>query len=110
MLNFDNETQVITMIAKDTGDFVFKLDNYILDDGDVLFFTVNDDIEKAGTPLIQKRIDSFKDGAALIHLSALETNLPVGKYYYDIEVNTADGRVDTVVGPAKFKIKGGVKY
>ena len=27
MLNFDNETQVITMIAKDTGDFVFKLDN-----------------------------------------------------------------------------------
>jgi len=33
-----------------------------------------------------------------------------GTYYYDIQVNTADGRVDTVLGPAKFKILGGVKY
>ena len=31
-------------------------------------------------------------------------------YLYDIQINTADGRVDTIVGPAKFKVIGGITY
>ena len=37
-------------------------------------------------------------------------DVDIGNYYYDVEVNTADGRVDTIIGPAKFKVMGGVKY
>ena len=32
------------------------------------------------------------------------------EFGYDVEVDTADGRVDTVLGPAKFKVLGGVKF
>lgn len=109
MLKFDNDTLTMSIVAKDTGDFVITLDNYLLDDGDVVYFTVNDALEKAN-PRIQKVVSEFVGNKALIHLSSIDTNIPVGNYYYDVEVNTADGRVDTVLGPAKFKVLGGVKF
>lgn len=109
MLKFDNDTLTMSIVAKDTGDFVISLDNYLLDDGDTVYFTVNDELEKAN-PRIQKRIDEFVGNKAFIHLASNDTDIPVGNYYYDVEVNTADGRVDTVLGPAKFKVLGGVKF
>lgn len=109
MLQFNNDTKQIKIIAKDTGAFVLALDNYILDTGDVVYFTVNDELEKE-RPLIQKVLTEFTDNQALIQLSSRDTDLQPGDYYYDVEVNTADGRVDTVLGPAKFKVLGGVKY
>ena len=57
-----------------------------------------------------KEIKTFTDNKAVVRLTSTDTDLPVGNYYYDVQVNTADGRVDTVLGPAKFKIMGGVKY
>ena len=59
---------------------------------------------------IQKVITEFTDNKALVQLSTSDTDLPIGNYYYDVEIDTADGRVDTVIGPARFKIIGGVKY
>lgn len=109
MLRYDEETQVMSIIAKDTGDFVFSLDNYLLEEGDKVYFTVNTDTEKPD-PKIQVMIDEFTDGKAFVHLSSDDTNIPVGTYWYDIEINSIDGRVDTVVGPSKFKVLGGVKY
>lgn len=109
MLNFNNDTKQIKIIAKDTGAFVLTLDNYTLDTGDVVYFTVNDALEKE-RPLIQKIITSFTEHQALIMLSSRDTDLQPGDYWYDVEVDTADGRVDTVLGPAKFKVMGGVKY
>lgn len=109
MLNYNAETQTISMIAKDTGDFVISLDNYLLAEGDKVFFTVNDALEKE-TALISIVISEFVDNKAVIRLSAKDTDLAPGNYYYDVQVNTADGRVDTVLGPAKFKIAGGVKF
>ena len=41
MLTIDKDTKAITMVAKDTGDFVLSLDNYLLADGDTVKFTVN---------------------------------------------------------------------
>jgi plastocyanin len=109
MLIFDNETKTIKIVAKDTGDFVFGLDNYELDDGDTVYFTVNDKIEEHPA-LISLQVNTFTDNKALFRLTTRDTDLEPGTYWYDIQVNTADGRVDTVLGPAKFKVIGGVKF
>lgn len=109
MLTIDKDTLAIKIIAKDTGDFVLTLDNYILASGDEVYFTINDGIEKE-QHLLQKKIVDFNEGVAVIFLTSDDTDLPIGEYYYDIQVNTADGRVDTVIGPAKFKVMGGVTY
>lgn len=109
MLNYDKDTKTLTMVAKDTGSFVLYLDNYLLDEGDKVYFTVNTELEKP-EPVIQKEVTVFDNYRAVIVLTTEDTDIAVGTYYYDIEVNAADGRVDTVVGPAKFKVIGGVKY
>ena len=109
MLIYDKETGAMSIVAKDTGSFGFMLNNYQLDEGDVVYFTVNTELENED-PKIQKIVNSFQDHKALIQLSSADTDIPVGKYYYDIQVNTADGRVDTIVGPYKFKVLGGVTY
>lgn len=109
MLNYNTDTQSMSIIAKDTGSFVVSLDNYILDDGDTVYFTVNDQLE-GEEPKIQKIITSFNEHKAVIMLTSQDTDLPVGKYYYDVQINTADGRVDTVIGPHSFKVLGGVTY
>ena len=109
MIRMDKDTGTLSIIAKDTGDFYISLTNYLLDEGDRVYFTVNDTLEKTN-PRIQKEITNFVDNKAIIRLTTTDTNIPVGTYYYDIEIDTADGRVDTVVGPAKFKVLGGVKY
>ena len=109
MLSYDKDTRAITMVAKDTGAMVIAIENYLLDTGDRVYFTVNDGLEKEN-PLIQKVITEFTDNKALVQLSTSDTDLPIGNYYYDVEIDTADGRVDTVIGPARFKIVGGVKY
>ena len=109
MLNYNSETKTITMIAKDTGDFVVAIDSYPLDEGDKVYFTVSTELDKEEA-LISKEVTSFTDNKAYFHLTVEDTDLAPGSYYYDIQVNTADGRVDTVLGPSKFKIAGGVTY
>lgn len=109
MLNYNTETQTISMIAKDTGEFIISIDNYLLAEGDTVYFTVNTGLELEN-PLISKEIKIFTNNKAVVKLTSKDTNLKVGTYYYDVQVNTADGRVDTVLGPSKFKIMGGVKY
>lgn len=109
MLNYNSETQTISIIAKDTGDFIVDIDNYLLDVGDVVYFTVNTSLEQEN-PLISKEVREFYDNQALFHLTVEDTDLAPGDYYYDIQVNTADGRVDTVLGPSKFKVSGGVRF
>lgn len=109
MLIFNNDTKAIKIVAKDTGDFVLSLDNYMLDTGDAVYFTVNDKLEST-PPLIQKVVTSFTDHKALVRLTSRDTDMDPGDYWYDVEIDTADGRVDTVIGPAKFKVVAGVKY
>lgn len=110
MLVIDKDTYNIKIIAKDTGDFVFELDNYFLADRDEVVFTVAEELENEQF-VLQKKITEFNpDGTATIRLTSEDTNLPIGTYLYDIQINAADGRVDTVIGPAKFKVVGGVTY
>ena len=46
MLHYNKDTGAMSIVAKDTGDFVFIVDNYILGNGDVVYFTVNTELEK----------------------------------------------------------------
>lgn len=109
MLSYDEDTQTLSMVAKDTGELLVSLENYDITDETVLYFTVNNELEKE-QPLISIAVSEFVDNKALIYLSKEDTDLTPGNYLYDIQVDTGDSRVDTVIGPAKFKILGGVKY
>ena len=110
MLNYNTDTKAITMIAKDTGTLVIKLTNYILTSGaDTAYFSVSANLEDS-VPLIKKTITEFTDNKIIVKLTSADTDLAIGSYFYDVQINTADGRVDTVLGPAKFKIAGGVTY
>lgn len=109
MFTIDKETNQMTIVMKDTASFDIAFDNYYLVTGDKVTFTVAREKESQ-EPLIQKELTEFSGGIARIQLSSDETDLPKGSYYYDIQVETGDGRVDTVVGPAKFKVLEGVTY
>ena len=109
MFTIDKETNQMTIVMKDTASFDIAFDNYYLVAGDKVTFTVAKEKESQD-PLIQKELTEFEGGRARIQLSSDDTDLPKGSYYYDIQLNTHDGLVDTIVGPAKFKIIEGVTY
>ena len=46
MLIYDKDTKTMSIVAKDTADFVISIDNYLLDEGDRVYFTVNNELEK----------------------------------------------------------------
>lgn len=110
MINIDSESKNMTIIRKDTASFTLSLNNYKLQDGDKVIFTLASSLESP-KPLLQKKIEKFNnDGAAEIFLSTDDTNIETGKYFYDIQVELLNGQVDTVIGPARFVVEGGVTY
>ena len=109
MLHFNPDTNKMSMIVKDTGTFTVDIENYVLDEGDEVVFTINTGRELEN-PIIQKRITTFNNGKAIVSLTTQDTNVEPGDYLYDIQFNSADGRVDTIVGPARFVFEGGITY
>ena len=109
MFTIDNDTNAMTIIKKDTASFDVALDNYNLEAGDSVTFTVSKQVEEE-EPILQKTVTDFVDGIATVKLTKEDTNIEIGTYLYDIQIDTQDGRVDTVIGPAKFTVKGGVTY
>lgn len=97
----------IKIMAGDTAIINFVCSNHTLVSGDIVYFSVkkylSDNIYK-----LQKVITSFNDGVASIELLSSDTNLPPDEYKYDIQCSLADGRVDTVIGPAVFIVDRGV--
>ena len=84
-----------------------SLDNHQLKDGDKVYFTVKKDYTTQET-LIFKEVTKFVGGKAKFIFTAENTNLAVGTYLYDVQCNLADGRIDTVITPAKFQVLGGI--
>ena len=110
MITIDSDNNNITIIKKDTASLEIALDNYKLTDGDRVTFTIAKEVEQE-TPLVQIIVTSFtEEGGAIINLTSENTNLDVDTYKYDIQLDLADGRRDTIIGPAKFKVVGGVTY
>lgn len=109
MFTIDKDSNAMSIIKKDTASISLSLDNYSFVEGDVVKFTVASELESQN-PVISKEITAFTNGTAVIELTTIDTNITEGSYYYDIQVTTTEGVVDTVVGPAKFVVKGGVTY
>ena len=110
MITIDKDTNNITISKKDTASLDILLDNYTLTNGDRVTLTIDREVEQE-TPIKQIIVTNFnEEGGAIINLTSEDTDLEIGTYKYDIQINTADGRVDTVIGPAKFKVIGGVTY
>jgi len=105
-----DENKKITIVKKDTAYISVVLPNYDLKEGDTLTFTIAREKESQ-EPLVQKVTTDFAtDHIAVFYFSSQDTNLDKGTYYYDIQLNTSDGWVDTVIGPAKIKVIEGVTY
>lgn len=107
----------ITMVQGDTGVIRMRIHNYKLSKGDEVRFA----IVNKGNPsillcqhsdkkiVLEKQVTVFeKDGDARILIYPYDTeNLQPGKYLYEIQVKTKDGRIDTVVPLASFTLMEG---
>ena len=104
---FSVEGNIINVTKGDTGVINLALDNYKLQEGDKVTLTVKQNINDS-VYVLQKVVTEFEDGTAKIMLSSSDTNIEPIKYVYDIQVDLADGRVQTVVIPSTFKVLKGV--
>lgn len=102
------EDNIITIIKGDSANLEFKLPNITLVDGDLIEFTVRKSkpTNTEETPvLIASSIYSITNGIANVFLAPMQTNISIGKYWYDLRIKYQDGRVDTVVEPNILNIK-----
>lgn len=107
MFKIEIENNAISVIRKDTGMLSLSLDNHVLDTGDILTLTVAKELNTTDY-LFQIELTEFVEGQATFVFETEHTDIDPGTYYYDIQANLANGVIDTVVGPAKFKVLGGV--
>lgn len=97
----------ISMINKDTATIDIAIEGYTFVSGDIAYFTVKKSVDD-NVNLIHKKVTEFDGNVVTFFLSTDETNLEPNKYVYDVQLSLADGRVDTVIGPADFVITKGV--
>lgn len=105
----------IKMVQGDTGCIRLKINNYHLSEGDEVIFglalkPISQVIEQSNDLLIRKTVTDFdEDGCAHIFIEGEDTlDLKPGVYLYEIQVNTKDGRIDTVVNATKLTILEGI--
>ena len=108
----------ITMVRGDTGAIIMRIHNYELSQGDEVRFaivnTANPSIllcqHSDKKIVLEKQVTAFeKDGSVRIIIYPDDTeHLQPGKYLYEIQVKTKDGRVDTVVPLSSFTLMDGI--
>ena len=107
----------ITMVQGDTGVILMRISNYELSLGDEVRFAIVDKVKPSillcqhsdNKIVIEKQVKVFeKDGSARIIISPDDTEyLQPGRYLYEIQVKTKDGRIDTVVPLTSFILMEG---
>lgn len=101
-INSDNS---IEMTRSDTPTFTVNLtdydgNEYVMDPLDELVFTVKKDYYNK-KPLIQVKVQ----GSNVIHLKTEDTIcLKYGTYKYDVQLNTKDGQIFTVIPYNNFTL------
>ena len=81
-----------------------------LAEGDIVYFTVKRSTNTE-EKILQKIVTEFTEGVALITIFPKDTReLKPGIYYYDIQLNRANGQVKTIIPPSKFTINAEVTY
>lgn len=78
---------------------------YVPKEGDVIRFAMKTSM-LSDEVLINKQVDLSTMTLKLVPSDT--KNLSFGDYTYDVELTTAEGDVDTFIGPAKFTITGEV--
>ena len=95
----------IEITRGDTGIIEFTPDNYQLKNGDVVYFSVKENVEDEYYA-IQKEIKNFIGNKAVIVINPEDTSdLDYSTYFYDIQLALSDGTINTVIEKSKFKIK-----
>lgn len=116
-----SDNNEIDMVQGDTGVINLNLANYHLSNGDRVRFALTTkkmnsttNIYTGSKPLliVEKLITSFEsDGTARIVLYPKDTlELAPGKYFYEIQITTKTGVVDTIIQATKFTILEGMIY
>ena len=106
----------IFMTRGDTGSITVTVKNKAgkivpLVDGDTLYLTVKE--SKATTvKALQKTVTAFQeDGRGVIPINPADTSgLKFGNYWYDIQLNKADGSVYTIVKHSRFIVEVEITY
>ncbi len=83
-----------------------------LSDDDCLIFCVKKDYEKNNSPniLIRKSLYPYDelDGSYTFMLTAEDTDIPAGTYYYDIALQCGNGEFYQIINTDEFIIKESV--
>ena len=79
----------------------------ILSDGDELIFSVKKSLATDSPVIIRKSVSDYDqiNGAYLFTLSADETNIPHGTYFYDIVLKLSNGEFYHVTPADQFIVK-----
>lgn len=83
---------------------------YTLESGDKIRFGVRN--VSGGNKLIYKELTSSDevDGTYPLELTPEDTNIVVGRYLYDVSLQTSDGEMYDIVPPDYFIVKDAVTY
>lgn len=96
----------LSVTRGDTLPIVINITNnyepYELEEGDILTFTVKETTNLNDAVLIQKTMDATT--GPYCELTPQDTNIPYGKYKYDVELAQANGRVFTIIKPSQFTV------
>ena len=103
-----DEDNVISLTRGDTAYLNLNLikedgEPYTYQDGDTVTLSCKQDYDSEDY-LFQKVVPASNDGTTIAILPIDTKGLDYGKYVYDIQVNTVDQEVFTVIGPAKFNV------
>lgn len=86
----------------DTWIFTVDLVDREVQEGDTLTFTLA--AEVGGDAIITQTIAADQS----FYIDSEQTQIDVGSYYYDVQLNTANGETFTVITPAVFEVTGEV--
>ena len=101
---FTIEDKEITLTRGDTAIIDFVI-NQEFTEGDVCTLAVKKlKIQSHYDMLIQASY--YESNTCKFYITADDSDIFKGKYYYDIQINFADGRVDTVINNEIFRIVG----
>ena len=78
--------------------------------GEIIFFTVKENTS-TDTKILQKIVNIFTDGKAIIEIAPSDTHeLKYKQYVYDVQLNRPHDIVTTIITPSKFTITEEVTY
>lgn len=101
---FTIEDKEIFVTMGDTAIITLEL-NVDFSEGDIAYLTLKKKKNQNSIDF-QTVARVYKDNTCKFYLESQDTYLPEGKYFYDIQISFADGRVCTVINCERFIIGG----